>query len=124
MMHSLSSAPPLTDELLQRYGEMFAAMEPSSLRRCLLWMLDACNTWWSHEESADPGTPHPSGKGVVKRLPAEVRADLSMPQLQEAAALCDAIPTSPKALRDAAHHLLWHCHEFALGREPITSDTL
>lgn len=75
-------------------------------------------------------TPWPRELEPIKQLFATIDADAARRNGDLVAAWQDAGGKGPRpplestALRDAAHHLLWHVHELALDREPLTIDKL
>lgn len=123
-----SFAPPLTDEALAAY-EALINKTPRALREALTELLTCVKKWWALPVSRSKGKPHPSGRGTVIALEANIAADLEqlIPWKHEIAAiqgLCDEIPENQRELRHAAFHLLWHVKELDLDREPITNDLL
>lgn len=124
-----SFAPPLTDELLDRYEELAASAEPQ-VRDAMNELLACCRKWWDLPESGADGTAHPSGRGVVVPLdkPIAEALDSVIPYADELDVMrkrFEAIdPNTQKELRDAANHLMWHVDELSLGREPISTDKL
>lgn len=139
-----SFAPPLTDASLAAYKSLAEALPATSPVRDAMLRLHACvSRWWDLPESTGGGRPHPVGRGFIVDLDKEIAASLwdSIPwgggkdadgnpvpdELGEMARVFDVIPATPaasKALRDAAHHLLWFAKELNLDREPITNDKL
>ncbi len=125
-----SFAPPLDDAKLASYKAMAESLPPSPVRDGMLELHACVSHWWTLPDSKGQKTPHPSGMGAIVKLDAEHQQVLweSIPwehELAGMAALFEGIhPISEKALRDAAHHLLWHVKELDLGREPITTDKL
>lgn len=125
-------APPLTDELLTKYGELIAGLDAQSqIRDAMTRLLHCCKAWWDQPESnGGKSRPHASGTGTVVDLDEPVAKALweVIPwgeDLNVMSVLFDGIDaTTQKPLRDAAHHLLWHAKELELDREPLTADKL
>lgn len=133
-------APPLSDEKLARYRELAEGLpEADRVRDAMLTMLDCVETWWDLPESKRKDASRlkivHGGKAVtVPITPLEEKHVKVLwevtPWMDELNALStanddgplDALP--PGELRDAAFHLLWHCKEITLDREPVTSDRL
>lgn len=135
-------APPLTDDLLVRYQQLYEALpRDSQIRDAMAQLHTCCKLWWELPESGHPGVPHPVGpmEGLDgKRYKAPLVISLEddhMEQLWESipwktdldamGVLFDSLnPVTQKQLRDAAYHLLWHAKELEKDREPITKDKL
>jgi hypothetical protein len=81
-------------------------------------------------DSVQPGTPHPSGRGVIVPLEdAEIQRIWDvvpwMEELKMYGQLFEKISaTEQRDLRNAAFHLLWFGKELCSDREPITNDKL
>lgn len=123
-----SFAPPLTDELLDKY-ELLANAATGPVRDGMLVCLRCCRKWWDLPESTGDGRPHPSGRGVIVDLDAEFAEQLDehIPWQHEIAALqglFDGLDPAGKELRNAAFHLLWHVIELNNDREPMTADKI
>lgn len=126
-----SFAPPLTDELLAGYRTLIDAQPPQTLLRDALEHLYRCvMQWWELPESKRKGKRHPVGVGFIVDLEEDHAKALweAIPwdhELDAMARLFEAIdPKGERALRNAAHHLLWHVKELNLDREPLTNDKL
>lgn len=125
-----SFAPPLTDELLDRYGLWIDALGPGKVKEAMSALLACCRAWWELPASDLTGTTHPVGKGQIVPLSAPLQKALwdHIPwtdQLDLYAQWLDGIdPATQADLRNAAFHLLWHVKELDLDREPLTSDML
>lgn len=132
-------APPLTDELLAEYETLIEGMpdELAETRDAMRDCLACVKAWWELPESTLPGERWRIRNTVTKKdqeyrvVPLEDEHISALydvtPWMRELAAmepLFDALPLSPPALRDAAHHLLWHAKEVSLDREPLTADKL
>lgn len=123
-------APPLSDELLNRYADAISALPACPVKDALASLMPCCKTWWDLPEPE--GTlkrAHPSGVGTIVPLTDEhaKALDPHIPwghELDSIQALFDLIPLTDKAVRDMAFHLLWHVRELDLGREPLTADKL
>jgi hypothetical protein len=122
-----SFAPPLTDELLDRYDALAADAEPQ-VRDAMRELLACVRTWWDLPESEGGKKPHASGTGTIVELDAPIAATLDpvIPWADELSAYAARFDTlTPKSeISNAAFHLLWHVNELNLGREPITTDKL
>lgn len=127
-----SFAPPLTDELLEKYEGLMKDLDAKSqVRDAMQQLLHCCNRWWNLPESTGAQKrPHPSGRGVIIDLDEHLKETLwdDIPwdsELRAMGVVFDTIdPVSQKELRDAAHHLLWHVRELERDREPLTNDKL
>lgn len=128
-----SFAPPLTDELLDRYTHLIDDLPAESeVRDALSKLLRCCEIWWGMPESTGGnGTSnHKSGRGLIVNLDKQIARDLweHIPwtrELDSYGELFDRLsPITEKELRNAAFHLLWHVKELDLDREPITKDKL
>lgn len=121
-----SFAPPLTEELLERYRATIDAMPAGALRDAVDALHRCAAAWWEQPESTGDGRPHASGKGVIVDLdePIVAALDPTTPWAYE----CDAIQalldasTITGEARHAAYHLLWFAKELTQDREPITAD--
>ena len=125
-----SFAPPLTDELLDKY-EALAAAAPADIGDAMRVLLACGRKWWDLPESGlEVSAPHPVGAGTIVPLDEPIAKALweHIPWADELAmfgARFETIdPHTHGELRDAAHHLLWHVKELDLGREPLTTDRL
>jgi len=126
-----SFAPPLSDGLLAEYRARIDALPASPVRDAMDALHKCCAAWWELPESTGTKTTaHPVGVGTIVELgDAEQKAlyDL-IPWEHELSAmrpLFEGISAATdKALRDAAHHLLWHAVELNQDREPLTADKL
>ena len=121
MLQISSHAPPMTDAKMDRYQELIFSSPAGAVRDCAYklwacvrrWRLDAklhCHIVLFQDEVTMIDNTEESG--FVFDCDAVTRAEQ----------LCDTVPQGE--LRNALHHLLWFCKEFALGREPITTDRL
>lgn len=126
-----SFAPPLTDAKLAGYRDLIDALPPSAVRDAMDALHKCCAAWWELPESTGTATrAHGSGVGTIVDLDEGAKKSLYdlIPWAHELAAmgtLFDGIdPKADKALRDAAHHLLWHAIELEQDREPLTADKL
>ena len=136
-----SFAPPLTNALLKRYGEIANALPRSALQDALHRLLDCVEKWWQLPDPVNAQRMvHPVGH--IRTRDGMIQTAFLIPLSPEhAAALGDLIPwpheldaygvlfdgispTQEKEKRGAAFHLLWFVRELELGREPITSDLL
>lgn len=124
-----SFAPPLTPDLLASYESIIARCTNQRWREAMQRLHAMATAFLETPESSLPGTPHPSGRGVVVPLEqSEIeRIWDHVPYDYE----CDAIgtlfseiPESDRDTRNAAHHLLWYAKELTLDREPITTDKI
>jgi len=131
-------APSLTDEKLASYESLITGMGESETKDALLVLLRCVKAWWVLPESSrtdgDPFSIMHQGSLVQYKTkplePDQVKAiwdatpwmrelnTLSTPQDD---GLLDSLAGE---IRDVAFHLLWHCKEITLDREPLTSDKL
>lgn len=126
-----SFAPPLTKDLVKDYRQLSAKSDPQ-IRESVLKLCAMAEAYLARPAKTErtAGTPHPSGRGTIHRLSEEEVKGLwdVVPWKEENAmyaALFDKIdPKADKALRDAAHHLLWMAVELEKDREPLTTDML
>lgn len=125
-----SFAPPLTDEALDKYAKLIDAIPKNSqLRDSLEKVYVCCTKWWDAPESEGTDVhKHPSGRGLIIDLEKNIADSLFdvipwMEELDIIGNVFDKI-TDNKELRNAAFHMLWHCKELCLDREPMTSDKL
>jgi hypothetical protein len=133
-------APPLTDELLDRYAEL-AEAEGGETGVIMDELLACVRAWWELPESTrtdgdvlrvqlDADAPPvevaetPLTKELVKKLwdVTPWMEDLNKLSNERGDGPLDSLPLGE--LRDAAFHLLWHCKEITLDREPLTKDKL
>lgn len=138
-------APPLTDKALARYRELAEGASPE-VKDAMGVMLRCCEKWWSLPESTAKPTNGPlvrtkdRGDRLIQITPigedimgTEADADSLWsvtPWMHELEGysngrddgILDKLPQGE--LRDAAFHLLWHCKEITLDREPLTNDKL
>jgi hypothetical protein len=136
-------APPLTDELLEKYRLLIVAQHGDPAKAELKDALEACFAcvlrWWnlpaSKERPTTWQTRRPDGSPShfdETPLSAELiqQLDATTPWLSECKLyqqLFGELPLSTpaeKELRDAAFHLLWHAIEITHDREPLTSDVV
>lgn len=124
-----SFAPPLSDELLDKYQALIAQSQ-GAIKDALTTLLTCCRKWWELPESVGGGNAHPSGRGFVVELDHAIKESLwdLIPWPHEIKAMESLLntldPVGQKDLRNAAFHLLWHVKELDLDREPITTDKL
>jgi len=122
-------APSLDADKLVVYKTLAAAASPK-IAEAMGKLISMIEEFRKTPDSANPGKPHPSGRGVIVPLEnAEiVRMDAHVPwddELNLWATWFEGIsPTDAKPLRDAAFHLLWFGRELFLDREPMTTDKL
>jgi hypothetical protein len=133
-------APPLTDETLERYAEL-AEAEGGETGAIMAELLACVRAWWELPESTrtdgdrwtfQQGTGGPAvtvaevplEEGQVKELwdVTPWMRELNTLSTEKGAGPLDSLPLGE--LRDAAFHLLWHCKEITLDREPLTQDKL
>lgn len=136
-------APPITDELLEKYRTLVRDYTASvvggeQIKDALETCLKCVEKWWSLPASNDPDTQKWSvlhrGKPTtfkVTPLTKELVKDLweATPWMSELGLLSNPEGTGlfdglKGPIRDCAFHLLWHCKELTLDREPLTSDVL
>ena len=130
-------APPVSDESLAGYEAEIALLPASEAKEALAMCLACVKAWWVAPESTEEGVkwnitrqgkPHsfkeiPLSEDLIKSLwdttpwPSELRR-LSN---ETGAGLFDALEGK---IRDIAFHLLWHCNEISIDREPLTTDKL
>lgn len=124
-----SFAPPLSDELLDKYQALIAQSQ-GAIKDTLTTLLTCCRKWWELPESVGGGNAHPSGRGFIVELDHAIKESLwdLIPWPHEIKAMESLLntldPIGQKDLRNAAFHLLWHVKELDLDREPITTDKL
>lgn len=131
-------APLLTDEKLTKYESLIAAAPPGEIKDAMLTCLACVKTWWELPESkrtdGDRFAIQHRGKDITFQVtPLEkehvVALDPHTPWMRELNTLStphgDGLFDSLTGeLRDCAFHLLWHCKEITLDREPLTQDKL
>lgn len=131
-----SFAPPLSDELLDRY-ESLAEGAGGEVGDAMASLCAMCRAWWNLPDNDGPSTPHPvgsfefQGKKLVADVVAMRQEDIDalwdlVPwpyECQAIQSLFDTLPTGSE-LRTPAFHLLWHAIELSKDREPITTDKL
>lgn len=136
-------APPLTDEALAGYRRLIDGVPAGTELRDALEGCYACvAAWWDAPESNAPVARHwnVSHRGVAKTVPERPLTPELVKHLWDVTPWMSELerlsPTGPpealdtgvfdkvtdKALRDCAFHLLWHCKEVTLDREPMTAD--
>lgn len=138
-----SFAPPIDDAKLGKYRAL-AAQAGGPVKDAMQTLLKCVGKWWDLPESRSGNdTPHPSGRGLIRKLDKEFADQLDelIPwehELKAMAALFGELPDGQEErggevvivnqtaadLRNAAHHLLWYVKELNLDREPITRDKL
>lgn len=130
-------APPLTDELLARYRELAEGAEPE-VRDALQELLTCVEAWWQLPESTRNDVRrwqfvHRGQQVECIEQPLDHEHIQSLwevtPWMRELNTLSNSQETGlfdglQGDLRNAAFHLLWHCKEITLDREPMTSDKL
>ncbi len=122
-----SFAPPLTDELLDKYEDL-ADQKGGPIGEAMLSLAACCRKWWNLPDSEGLNqSAHPSGVGMIIPLDDHIKKvlDEHIPWEHELTAmqnLFDELPNNE--VRNAAFHLLWHVKELNLDREPITNDLL
>lgn len=126
-------APPLTDEKLTEYRAI-GQTQNAEVADAFKVMLACVDAWWNLPESKRTDgrqlTIKHRGKDTsYSETPLEIAhvkaLDLVTPwmwELDALAAFLDKLPLGK--VRDAAHHLLWHCKEITLDREPMTMNLL
>jgi hypothetical protein len=132
-------APELTDKKLEEYKTLIDSVleDKAELKDVLNTLYTAVMTWWVLPDSKKSvkrwefnTTEGTKVYGEEQLLDDEHVQKLweVTPWMRELIAmepLLDSIsPTSEKSLRDCAYHLLWHCKELTLDREPMTSNKL
>jgi hypothetical protein len=124
-----SFAPPLPDDKLSAY-ETLAVTADEQTREAMLKLATMVRKFRETPDSVQPGTPHPSGRGVIVPLEdAEIQRIWDvvpwMEELKMYGQLFEKISaTEQRDLRNAAFHLLWFGKELCSDREPITNDKL
>lgn len=124
-----SLAPALTDDVLSQYSMMIERLPEGPIKDALQTLVGCVHEWWSLPESDEVGSPHPSGRGVIVPLTAEVKDAIYelIPwshELDAIQGLFDTIPATDHVLRKCAFHLLWYVRELNLDREPITLESV
>lgn len=120
-----SFAPELSESDLAFYKSQIDKTDPQTvLGDYLRKTLKPIETWWNLPESVGPsGELHPSGRGVLQPLDAEVAEELweDIPWQAEINAIQAEFEKMPTGeLRNIAFHLLWYLNELNLDREPLT----
>lgn len=138
-------APPLTDELLAQYRQQIDAVTDAELKSELDKCYACVAAWWELPVSAQPPTArtalmHRTDPAAARReiqvavTPLEPdhvhqlwdvtpwMRELNTLSNGEGTGLFDSLPAGD--LRNAAFHLLWHCKEITLDREPMTNNRL
>lgn len=126
-----SFAPPLEAAKLKEYRELAEEADPQ-VKHAMNTLCDCVAAYHkAGKRKSKAGTPHPSGAGMIRGLHDDTVAELDQhvpwgEELDMFAKWFDSIPSAgkQKALRDAAHHLLWYGRELFLDREPMTTDQL
>lgn len=122
-----SFAPPLDADKLAAYRQA-AETADAPTKDAMLALVNMVECFQQTAPSRQPGTPHPSGRGVIVPLEADEVARIwdLVPwdhELDAMAGLFDRLDgNSP--LRTPAFHLLWYARELAKDREPITCDRI
>lgn len=121
-------APPLTEEMLDRYRRLVGKVRPKTeIRKVLDSLLACCEAWWQAPEPRARRTKFGVKHAVVpldEAGKAALRGNLpTRDDLATCSTVLDGIDAvTEKELRDASFHLLWHCVELSRGREPMTKD--
>lgn len=129
-----SFAPPLDAAKLEEYRALAAEASPEvgEAMNSLIKMMESFHDRPAPKkgERAPAGIPHPSGLGLMVKLPdAEVKRLWDVVpwehEVEMYKQLFDTIdPAGKKALRDAAFHLAWYARELTIDRVPLTKDQL
>jgi len=129
-------APDLTDEVMVLYKSLITALPSGELKDCLVALYNCVEKWWGLPESTSQDIAHwefdnGQTRVVEQKLEQGHKEALEphvpwMRELNAMEPLLDSIPNDDrhKPLRDCAFHLLWHCKELTLDREPITRSKL
>lgn len=129
-------APALTDAALSKYESVVGSVQDQRLRDALSVCLECVKAWWAIPESKRRDgrrfmIVHKGNLVSYSEVPLEEEQVKSlwsstpwMDELLLIQSLFDDIPLSNKEIRDCAFHLLWHCKEISLDREPMTVDKL
>lgn len=140
-----SHPEPLTDELLKKYRDLANGIDDPRLKDVFEMMLGCVEMWWNLPESKEKPIPTPTlerdpttGRSVIKNILLIVplsddlvdklwdhtpwRDEIQVLSNPKATGILDTLP--PGDLQKAAFHLLWHCAELSLDREPTTKDKL
>lgn len=123
-----SFAPPLDAAGVAAYRAL-AASAGGYVGEAMSALCDMVEVFRQTPDSPLEGVPHRSGVGLVVPLEAAEVARIwdVVPYAEEIEAYrkaFDTIPTEQKALRDAAHHLLWYAIELEKDRQPLTCDKI
>lgn len=108
-----SFAPPLTDELLQKYAELFEQLPKQSEEYdACKRLLDCCRHWWNLPESVGtPTRPHISGTGMVVDLEKGIAEQLwdAIPWRRELDSMAVVLETLERdtAIRGSAAITAW-----------------
>lgn len=134
-------APPMTEEKLTQYTSLIDALPAGAVREAMSTLMACVKAWWALPESKRPVPA--DGRFTIRHQGRDVTYGATpleeehvkklwdvTPWLHEMAGLStpndnglfDSLPLGD--LRNAAFHLLWHCREITLDREPITLDKL
>jgi hypothetical protein len=135
-------APPLTDEKLSEYKSLILGLGNGPVKDAMSTCMEAVEVWWELPESTRTDasrfeTVHRGKRATYTVTPLEVAHMDDETQsgalwqvvpyeweLKGIRELFDAIPTSDKAVRDAAFHLWWYVMELCNSREPLTQEAL
>lgn len=123
-----SFAPPITDEVLDRYEDLAGIASSGPVKDEILKLIEMVRVFRQTPDSSLPSEPHPSGRGEIvpledaeiQRIWDHVPWDHEIDALKN---LFDLIPAD-SMLRNPAFHLLWYAVELSKDREPITIDRL
>lgn len=126
-------APDLSDAKLTEYKTLIDAMPNSEVKDAMQECLTCVLAWWNLSEStrtdvAKYGILHQGREIEYQVTPLEKEHvdhlfDVT-PWLRECEAMKPLFEQLTGDVRNAAHHLLWHCIEISQDREPLTVSKL
>ena len=131
-----SFAPPLSDELLDKYQALIAQSQ-GAIKDTLTTLLTCCRKWWELPESVGGGNAHPSGRGFIVELDHAIKESLwdLIPWPHEIKAMesvisdCQAEAVAINAARLAAwrqavaNHAATHPESSSSIPRPVLEDT-
>ena len=116
-----SFAPPLDKAKLAEYEKLESTIEDRQIADYFRSLIAMLRHFWKTPASKLPGSPHPSGTGVIVPLEEDEIKRIwdSVPWSEECdliGQVFDKLETGP--LRNAAYHLLWYAR-FSKGASPV-----
>lgn len=130
-------APPMSDELFASYEAEISSLSNVEIKEALTTCLACVKAWWAAPDSTEEGVKwditHQGKAHSFKEIP--LSEDLikalwdTTPWPSELKRFSNEMGTGlfdtlSGKIRDIAFHLLWHCNELSIDREPLTVDKL